>query len=300
MPILTAVAILVRIVANPLSNVFQKQLTQRTAEPLFITMATYGFLTLAGPMLWPQIQVSGLSGAFWSSMLACAGLAVVGNVFLVRAMHLGDLSVLGPINAWKAVVSMLVAVVVLGEIPGWIGLAGVVLIVAGSYVVLKTKPIDTTTQADLPTRNRLGILARPDVRFRLIALLCSGVDGVFLKKAILLSTPFTAFFYWCWLGFALSGVWVAVSLRGRWRAQTRLLVQQWPLAVGVFTSVGLMQIATNYAFSGTQVGYALALFQTSALLSVLFGYRFFGETDIRRKLVGAAIMVTGAALIVSS
>lgn len=59
-----------------------------------------------------------------------------------------------------------------------------------------------------------------------------------------------------------------------------------------------MQVATNYAFSGTQVSYALALFQTSALLSVLFGYRFFGETDIRRKLIGAAIMVAGAVLII--
>ena len=299
MPILTAVAILVRIVANPLSNVFQKQLTQRSAEPLFITMATYGFLTLTGLAFWPHI-LSDLPGGFWVSMLACAVLAVVGNVFLVRAMHLGDLSVLGPINAWKAVVSMVVAVVLLGEIPGWIGLAGVVLIVAGSYVVLKTRPTETTAQIDLPTRNRLGILARPDVRFRLIALLCSGVDGVFLKKSILLSTPLTAFFYWCWLGFVISGAWVAVSLRGQWRAQTWLLVRQWPLAVGVFTSVGLMQAATNYAFSGTQVGYALALFQTSALLSVLFGYRFFGETDIRRKLIGAAIMVAGAALIISS
>lgn len=294
MPILTALAILVRIIANPLANVFQKQLTHRTADPLFITTATYGFLTLACLAFWPHIQ-SGLSGGFWGSMLACAGFAVVGNVFLVRAMHLGNLSVLGPINAWKSVVSMAVAVVLLGEIPGWAGLAGVVLMVVGSYVVLTT----TTPETDLPTsRNRLGVLARPDVRLRLIALVCSGIDGVFLKKAILLSTPFTAFFGWCGLSFALSGVWVAVSLRGQWRAQTQLLVQQWPLVLGVFASVGLVQVATNYAFSGTQVSYALALFQTSALLSVLFGYRFFGETDIRRKLIGAAIMMAGAVLII--
>lgn len=299
MPILTALAILVRIIANPLANVFQKQLTHRTADPLFITTATYGFLTLTCLAFWPYIQVSGLSGGFWGSMLACAGLAVVGNVFLVRAMHLGDLSVLGPINAWKSVVSMAVAVVLLGEIPGWAGLAGVVLMVVGSYVVLNTKPTATTPETDLSIfRNRLSVLARPDVRLRLIALVCSGIDGVFLKKAILLSTPFTAFFGWCGLGFALSGVWVAVSLRGQWRAQTQLLAQQWPLVLGVFASVRLMQVATNYAFSGTQVSYALALFQTSALLSVLFGYRFFGETDIRRKLIGAAIMVAGAVLII--
>jgi drug/metabolite transporter (DMT)-like permease len=198
-------------------------------------------------------------------------------------------------------VSMLVAVVLLGEIPGVAGLAGVVLIVLGSYVVLQTPTTGPSQDNITPMpRNRFGaVLARPDVRLRLIALVCAGIDGVFLKKAILLSTPFTAFFCWCWLGLAFSLVWVAVSLQKKWQHQARLLAQQWPLAVGIFTSVGLMQVATNYAFAGIQVGYALALFQTSALLSVLFGYRFFGEGNIKRKLLGAAIMVAGAVLIIS-
>ena len=43
---LTALAVLIRIVANPLSNVFQKQLAQGSAEPLVTIVATHGLLTV--------------------------------------------------------------------------------------------------------------------------------------------------------------------------------------------------------------------------------------------------------------
>jgi drug/metabolite transporter (DMT)-like permease len=63
-------------------------------------------------------------------------------------------------------------------------------------------------------------------------------------------------------------------------------------------TTGLMQLSTLYAFGVLQVGYSLALFQTSALLGVLFGYKFFREQDLARRLVGASIMVIGAIFIV--
>ncbi|MEO8522975.1 MAG: EamA/RhaT family transporter, partial [Acidobacteriota bacterium] len=59
------------------------------------------------------------------------------------------------------------------------------------------------------------------------------------------------------------------------------------------------QLATLLAFGVMQVGYSLALFQLSALVSVFLGYRYFHERHTRRRLLGAAIMVAGAALIVT-
>ena len=64
-------------------------------------------------------------------------------------------------------------------------------------------------------------------------------------------------------------------------------------------TTGLMQLSTLYAFGVLQVGYSLALFQTSALLSVVFGYKFFREKNVVRRLVGASIMVIGAIFIVA-
>jgi hypothetical protein len=61
-----------------------------------------------------------------------------------------------------------------------------------------------------------------------------------------------------------------------------------------------MQLSTVLTFGKLQVGYSLALFQTSSLLSVFFGYRYFQEKNIARRLFGSLIMVIGAGCIVLS
>lgn len=285
----TWLAVLVRIIANPLSNVFQKQLTQRSADPLFVIAATYGFLAMACLAVWPQLQFTGLSSEFWQSMVIVGVFAVVGNLFLVKALHIGDLSVLGPINAYKSVIGLIVSIFLLNEIPGLWGLAGVLLIVAGSYVVLGTK------------QQRKGfawsVFKRPEVKLRLAALVFSAVDGAFLKKAIVLSTPTIAFFYWCLFGFGFTFIWICLTLRKQWQEQAKLLFSQKSLYLALFLTVGVTQVASNIALADMPVGYALALFQTSALVSVLFGYQFFNERGILRKLIGAGIMVAGAVMI---
>ncbi|WP_461041617.1 EamA family transporter [Spirosoma harenae] len=286
---LTAVAVCIRIVANPLANVFQKQLTQQAADPLFVTSATYGFLAVACLGFWPKLTFFGLSDEFWYYMMVTSVLAMFGNVFLVKALHLGDLSVLGPINAYKSVVGLIVSVFLLNEIPGWWGLAGVLLIIVGSYVVLGN--------GDSQKGLSLHVFQRPAVKLRLAALVFSAIDGAFLKKAILVSTPITAFFYWCLLGFVCTLLWILLSVRKKWRPQLALLASQKTIFIALCVVVALTQLASNVALAGMPVGYALALFQTSALLSVLFGYQFFREQHILRKLIGASIMVTGAILI---
>ena len=291
---LTTFAVLIRIVANPLANVFQKQLTQRTAAPLFVISATYGLLTLFCLAFPAHLQFVGLSPLFWQSILLTSLLAMFGNVFLVKALHIGDLSVLGPINAYKAVVGMVVSIFLLNEIPGWWGLAGVILTIVGSYIVLgHNQPRSSLSWRAVGT----GLFQRPEVKLRLAALVFSAIDGVFLKKAILVSTPATAFFYWCLLGFLFTLVWVLLTLRNQWRQQVDLLLAHKLTYVALCLAVGITQLASNVALAGMPVGYALALFQTSALISVLFGYQFFKEQGIIRKLIGASIMVIGAVLI---
>lgn len=286
---LTSFAVLIRIIANPLSNVFQKQLTQRASEPLFVISATYGFLMLMCLVFWPQLRFVGLSAAFWQSIIVAGLFATIGNVFLVKALHIGDLSVLGPINAYKSVVGILFGILLLNEVPGWWGLLGVLLIIGGSYIVLTTEK----------QRNGFSweVFQRPEVKLRLLALIFSAIDGAFLKKAILLSTPTITFFYWCLFGFVFTFIWILLTMRNQWRQQTKILFSQKLTFIYLFIAVGVTQMASNIALAHMPVGYALALFQTSALLSVLFGYQFFREQGIARKLIGAGIMVTGAILI---
>src|ERR1017187_2854283 len=99
---LTALFVLARIVANPVSNVFQKQLTQRSANPLFIIGATDALLALAVLPLFFLVAVPRvLAPGFWTNMGIGASRAVASNVLLVYARQSSDLSGLGPSNAYK-------------------------------------------------------------------------------------------------------------------------------------------------------------------------------------------------------
>jgi drug/metabolite transporter (DMT)-like permease len=141
---LTILAVIARIVANPISNLFQKQLAQRSADPLFTIVATHGLLTaLALPFL-AGTPLGALSLEFWVNIVIAVVLAVAGYVFLWYALRFADLSVLGPINAYKAVLGLLLAVVLIGEVPTLFGLVGVALIVliAGHIPALRATRVD--------------------------------------------------------------------------------------------------------------------------------------------------------------
>jgi drug/metabolite transporter (DMT)-like permease len=102
----TALFVATRIIANPVSNVFQKKIADRAAHPVFIIAATHALLTVVALPLLLAARPTGLGAAFWIDMAICAVLAVTSNVLLVYALRTTDLSILGPINAYKAVVSL--------------------------------------------------------------------------------------------------------------------------------------------------------------------------------------------------
>jgi drug/metabolite transporter (DMT)-like permease len=286
---LTAIFVVTRIVANPVSNVFQKRLADRGAHPAFIIAVTHALLTAAAlPFLGAARSVE-LQAGFWTDMGLCALLAVTGNVLLVYALRSTDLSILGPINAYKAVLSLVLAVVLLGEIPTVTGLAGVLLIVAGSCFVVERGPGNGFAR----------FFQDRGVQLRFAALAFSATEAVFLKRAILRASPEAAFLFWSILGLPVAAMAAAFLLRGTIGQEAARLRSHWRTYMWLALSTGLMQLTTLLTFGKLQVGYSLALFQLSSLISVFFGYRYFDERGIRRRLAASAIMVAGAALIVA-
>ena len=290
-----AFIVLARVVTNPLTNVFQKQLTQRSAHPLFVIAATHGVLTaFALPLLFVRQPLAALGAEFWSYMLGAAMLAVVGNVLLVYALRSADLSVLGPINAYKSVLSVVIAFILIGELPTRFGFVGVMLIVAGSYFVIDRVPGQARSGAFRE------FLRAPGVRLRFAAILCSATEAVLLKRALLISSPLTTFLLWVVVGFLLAAFSAAWILRfAALRGEVIRLQQEWRRYGALATTTAVMQLATLLTFAKVQVGYSLALFQLSAIVTVYLGHRYFREANLRRRLFGSLIMVIGAMLIVS-
>jgi drug/metabolite transporter (DMT)-like permease len=280
-----------RIVSNPFSNVFQKVLTRKGADPLIIIALVHAVLATAclPAML---MTLAPMSRAFWGNIAVVAVLTVAGNALLVAAVRVADLSVLGPINAYKAVVSLVPGFVLLGEVPGKMALAGIALIVAGSYLVVDKA-------AGAPGQNLLvRFFSDRGIQFRLGALVVSAVEAVYLKAALRASSPAMTFMFWAVLGFLAALVAVAVLRRGAVREDLHVARRGWRTYGALALSTGIMQYCTIVSFGGLPIGSALALFQTSTLISVLLGWRVFREKNILERLAGSAVMVAGAVLIV--
>lgn len=284
----TLLAVIIRILVNPFSNVLQKQITIKGQHPLFINLFTYTALALISILLVHDISISSLDSSFWWYSIASGITGALGNGFIVKALEKGDLSVLGPINAYKSIVGMLFAFIIIREVPNTWGFLGMALIIIGSYFVL-----DTTEE-----KFSWQLFKTPAIQYRLAALILTGIQAVLDKKVIEHSNLEIAFAGWSIFGAGFSFVFVLftkVSINQEIKKFNKSIVVKYAFLV---TTVGLMLASTNYTLSHMPVGYALALFQLSILLSVVLGHRLFNELHLAKKLIGASIMIIGSAMII--
>ena len=286
--VLVSLAVLLRIFSNPLGNVFQKQLTTKGHHPLLVNFLTFFLLSVVCFFIIPFIEWHKLQGQFWLYALLGGIVGAIGNGFLVKALQKGDLSVLGPINSYKSIVGIIFGIILLGEVPGLLGLLGIALIIYGSYYVL-----DTTEE-----RFSLKLLKKSEIQFRLWAMILTAIEAVFVKKVILLSSTTTAFITWCCFGAFFSFLLLFLYRLDLKNESKKIRSTDITKYIFLIICIGIMQITTNYTFGHMAVGYALSLFQLSTIISVLLGHRIFKEKDIRKKLVGSVIMIIGSVLII--
>lgn len=286
--VLISIAVSLRIISNPLGNVFQKQLTAKGNHPLLINFLTYFLLSIACIFFAGYVQWGKLSFQFWLYAILGGIIGSLGNGFLVKALQTGDLSVLGPINSYKSVIGTIVGIFLLAEIPNAWGLLGIGLIIYGSYYVL-----DTTQD-----RFTWGLLKRPEIQYRIWAMILTAVEAVFIKKIILASSVIISFISWCWFGAVFSFLFMLIFRLNFKYEMEKVSFTNIPKYVYLIICIGTMQFTTNYVLENVAVGYALSLFQLSTIVSVLLGYRIFKEQDIRKKLLGSAIMIIGSIILI--
>jgi drug/metabolite transporter (DMT)-like permease len=281
--LLIAVLVAARILTNSFANVFQKKLAGGGMPSLRVNFLTYLGLSVIALIMACGYDWTAFSGEFWLFAVLTGICGALGNGFLVMALKDGELSVLGPVNAYKAVVAMLGGLILLREVPGLQGLAGMALIIGGSYLVLDASP----------ERFSLKLLQRRDIQFRFYALCFTALEAVMLKRVISCSSPEAAFIIWCVFG-AFFAFFLSLPVR---RIQART---DWRRLLALILCAAAMQLSTNYLFKHMEVSYALSLFQLSLLLNVWLGYRFFRERELLKKTAGAVVMLIGSVLIICS
>lgn len=278
---LTTFAVITRIFSNSVANLYQKK-ASNTSSSVVTNMIAYFIMSAicfipATFVNWSQYGLN-----FWLNVLFAGTLCTIGTIALIEALKIGELSVLAPINAYKSLVGLLGAFLLLGEVPCLKDLICVAFIILGSYFVLE--------QND--QKFSLRIFLRRDIRLRIFALLCSGVEAAFLKKIILLSSFDVCLILWCFSGFICSLIIFLIK-----RESFDIKKESLSACSVIALMLLVMQLTTNYVFSKIEVGIALALFQLSSLVSLYFGYKVFHEQNMFKKIIGTVIMISAAIII---
>lgn len=289
MNIYVVLIIAARILASPMVNVLQKKLTIRGLSPEFIVMSSYLFFVLLSIPIFAITQPFDLPGEFWFYIVLLGVFDIFGNMYLVKSLKTVDLSIFGPLNSYKPVVALVFSAVLLNEIPSVLGICGVLVIIAGSYVL----GLSPKSKAD-GIRNTYW---NKGVLYRFLAILLTSVAAVFSKKAILLTSPLTTLIYWAAIGWPIS-IFILRKINPNWKDELSMAKGHLPELALLFLSFLALQLCTLLTFEKVFVGYSLALFQLSALISVFFGAHFFKEGSIKFRIVGAGIMTLGTILIV--
>lgn len=275
--------IFLRIISNPAANTLQKSLSLNYSS-IVINIFTYAFLSIFCLFRINEIFKYDISLTFIFLVITCGFLCTLGMICMIKAVNIGELSVIGPINSYKSIISLLIAMIFLKEIPSFSGFIGIILIAYGSWFFFKGDD-----------NQKISIIKRKDIQFRILAMTFTAIEAVLLKKVIILSSPEVCFIYWCFTGFLWSFILLFLLKKTIVLPSIKSIDKIFIISV----CLGIMQFSTNYVFEKINVAYALSLFQLSSIVSVLFGYKFFHEKNILSKLIGSVIMIIGSCLIIT-
>ena len=269
-------------------NLCLKRRRDKLAFTWFLMLSSAAFCTpiLVAIYCLGQLHVPS-TGLFY--LLLSSALVAIYFVVLSRAYEAGDLSLIYPLSRGLAPVFTLAwSVLLLGERPSVLGLAGIALVVVGAYVL------------HLRSLSRAGLLepfralrSRPSRLAILTAILIS-LFCVVDKAGVSLVEPLTYVSLAFYARSALLGSYVLKArwghVREAWREGRRALA-----VAGLATP--LNYILALVALRLTYASYMVAIRQSSVVFGVLMGSILLGEAHGRPRLVGSLLILAGVSLV---
>jgi drug/metabolite transporter (DMT)-like permease len=226
-----------------------------------------GYLTA---VLWGGV-ISGLGG--WS---------------LNAALHRTEVSLVGPVMTLTPGFVIVIEWLLTGALPGSLGVLGVLLLVAGGYI------LSLGSDGGGWFRPLRRLLFDPGSLYATLAAACFAGASVFGRIGIQLSDPLSFSVMVAVVNPLVLGI--LFTLRDRHflsqLVSPRLRREMRPLLL-LGLLFALMRIADQIALSLTLASYAMAVKRTAGVFSVLLGRWFFAEGFVATKLAGSAVMLLG-------
>ena len=263
-------------------DVFGKQNLKKSDEYVVAwSLAFFSVIFLTPWVIYTGIPA--LNSQFWFSLLIGGSINAVTTLLYIKAIKVSDLSLTVPLVALTPLFMLLTSPLIVGEYPKFFDYIGILLIVAGSYLL----NIKEKSQGYLAPFKAL--LNEPGPKFMLIVAFLWSITSNFDKIGVKNSSPI----FWLFSLFGtMTILLLPVLLQKTPNPGTKILKQLPMLAtMGFFNAIGVL--CQMQALTLTLVVQVIAIKRTSVLMGVLFGHFIFKEKDIQQRLLGAGIMILG-------
>jgi drug/metabolite transporter (DMT)-like permease len=287
--------ILVAALAHASWNLLSKQASV-AAGTVFIWLVAVAATMIYAPVVATDVvlQHPHLAAMNWVFMAGTGILQSGYFLFLQSSYRIGDLSLVYPIGRGTgALLATLAGILVLGERPGALSIAGILAIIAGIVIIglpSRTPPAQPTQAPAMQ-----AVTGRPA---RLKAIGFALATGAFIAS------------YTLWDKYAVTSLKTPAVLQGYATFPVMLIAfaplvlrdikrlsQVWQSfriqAVGAAVLAPLAYMLVLAALSFTAVSAVAPAREISVLFGVVLGRRLLGEGELPRKLAAAAAIVAG-------
>jgi len=271
-----------------LQGVWTKWITRLVSGPA----ASWAIFAFAFPFLAVYLAVRGVPSviepAFWPALITNVAINLVSFYLYVSAIQRSDLGLTYPRLALTPALVLPIEWLLLGDVPGPGGLGGILLVVAGVYLLNFDE-------------RRSGLLAPlaavfrdPGARRMLAVALIWSISSVVDKVAtVSSSTAFYGTLECGLLGLAFAPL-VMRQDGGFGRALSGR--RGWLLAVQGFLFAAMF-VAQMEALRRALAAYVISIKRSGAVVTVLLGSLLFGEPRLRERLTGTVVILVGVLLI---
>ncbi|MEM9904775.1 MAG: EamA family transporter [Cyanobacteria bacterium P01_D01_bin.44] len=263
---------------------------KQTLKTLDEYAVLFGFMSVGVLVLLPVILLTDgfpvLGPNFGGALLVGGSLNILAFIFYVRAIKIADLSLTVPLVTLTPLFLLATSPLIVQEWPTWADGVGVILLVMGSYVLnLRTKDQSFWTPL-------LTLVRHQGSRLMLCVAFIWSITANFDKIGTLNSSPM----FWAMSLFAVIAAGMVPFMIQRGPAGLYALKAEAKL-LGLTGCLNVVAICLQFmALPLAPVAQVVAVKRTSTLIAVVLGHFVFGEKGLRERLLGAAIMVTGVAI----
>jgi drug/metabolite transporter (DMT)-like permease len=280
------VSALALVIAAAFIHAYWNLLVKRAeGGPAFVWLFSLASAVLYAPIVIALIVIEPLGYGVleWTLILSSGVLHLLYALALNRGYRVGDLSVVYSVaRGTGPLIATLGAILLMGERPSSIGLAGILLIIAG---ILCIAGVWT------PALYRGSERAAKGLTYGILTGLCIAaytVNDAYAVKVLLVAPIMIDY-----LSKVVRLIFLTPpilsnrsALRAEWRSNAKV-------ALGVGALMPLSYIFSLYAMRLAPVSYVAPARELSMLVGAYFGAKLLREGHTRQRLIGTALMVGG-------